>query len=90
MGVEYYKGKPIPLFESMATYKDIVYGLAMSESGDSYYLFEINKNPMNFRMHLNVEKGTFLELGVDRENDKLGVFCTAPDGQDEGFMALPI
>lgn len=90
MGVEYYKGKPIPLFESMATYKESVYGLAMSESGRSYYLFEINKTPMKFRMHLNVEEGTLLELGVDNKEDKLGVFCTTPDGKDEGFMALPL
>jgi len=90
MGVEYYKGKPIPLFESMATYKNIVYGLAMSESGQSYYLFEVNKSPLKFRIHLNVEKGTLLELGVDKKDDKLGVYCTAPNGKDEGFMALPL
>jgi len=37
-----------------------------------------------------VEKGTLLELGVDKKDDKLGVYCTAPNGKDEGFMALPL
>lgn len=90
MGTVLYGGKEIPLFESIATYKDVVYGLAKSDSGRSYYLCEINKAPMKFRMHLNVEEGTLLELGVDKKEDKLGVFCITPDGKDEGFMALPI
>ncbi len=90
MGVEYYKGKPIPLFESMTAYKDMVYGLALNEDGDSYYLFEVSKAPLQCKMHLDVEKGTLLELGVDNKYNKLGVFCITPDGKDKGFMALPL
>ena len=36
MGTVLYGGKEIPLFESIVTYKDVVYGLAKSDSGRSY------------------------------------------------------
>lgn len=89
MGVGYYKGKPIPLFESMAMHRDVVYGLALNESGESYYLFEVNKSPLKCKMHLDVEKGTLLELKVD-EDDCLCVHCITHDGIDEGLLALPL
>jgi len=89
MGVEYYKGRTIPVFESTIAHNGNLYGLALTESGESYYLYEMHQTPMKRRMHLRVEKGTILELEVGPEN-KVGVHCTMPNGDDEGFMALPL
>lgn len=89
MGAEYYKGKAIPVFESMVAHGDNVFGLALSRSGESYYLFEVCQTPMKCRMRLKVAKGTTLELEVNTENE-VGVHCTAPDGNDKGFVALPL
>lgn len=89
MGVEYYKGKSIPVFESTIAHNGNLYGLVLTESGESYYLYEMHQTPMKCRMHLRVEKGTTLELEVGPEN-KVGVHCTMPNGDDEGFMALPL
>ena len=36
MGVEYYKGKPIPLFESVKFNKEIGYGLSASDEAIYY------------------------------------------------------
>lgn len=89
MGVEYYKGKAIPVFESMVAHGDDIFGLVLSESGENYYLFEVRQTPMKCRMRLKVKKGTILELKVGPEN-KVGVHCTTPNGKEKGFMALPL
>ena len=47
MGVEYYKGKPIPLFESVKFNKEIGYGLSASEDCKSYLLYEFKDKEGN-------------------------------------------
>ena len=76
MGVEYYKGRTIPVFESTIAHNGNLYGLALTESGESYYLYEMHQTPMKCRMHLSVEKGTILELEVGPENKVGHLFVT--------------
>ena len=88
MGVEYYKGKAVPLFESMKFHKDKSYGLAATESGKGYSLYELLENHIELRVHLSVQKGTLLELEV--VDDALGIRSFDKDGNDTGFMKLQI
>lgn len=88
MGVEYYKGKAVPLFESMKCYKDKSYGLAATESGEGYYLYELLENHIELRVHLSVRKGTLLVLEV--VDDVLGIRSFDKEGKDAGFKKLPI
>lgn len=87
MGAEYYKGKVVPLFESMKCYNNKKYGLVSIESGRGYYLYELLDNGVKCRAHFNVHKGTLLELEV--VDDELGVRCFDENGNDDGFMKLP-
>ena len=89
MGVEFYKGFSIPVFESTIAHSGKFYGLASGKSSESYYLFDVNQTPMKCIMHFQVVKGTILKLGIG-SNNELGVHCFSKDGNDEGFMALPL
>ncbi|MCQ4794176.1 hypothetical protein NE604_00770 [Anaerofustis stercorihominis] len=88
MGVEYYKRKAVPLFESIKCHRNNTYGLAAAESGQGYYLYELLDENIELRAHLNVVKGTLLELETNGES--FGVHIFDSHGNDEGFMKLPI
>ncbi len=88
MGVEYYKGKSVPL-ESIKVYKDVKYGLVASESGEGYYLYELEPDNIEMRGHFNVAKGTVMELEID-EGNNFGVRVFNEDREDKGFVKLPV
>ncbi len=52
MGVEYYKGKPIPLFESVKFNKETGYGLSASEDWKSYLLYEFKDHSVVPRLKI--------------------------------------
>lgn len=89
MGVEYYHGKAIPVFESTVCHNCILYGLSMNENERSYNLYEISSSPMRLRFRFTVQRGTILELEKSIDNE-IGVHYISPDGNDEGFVALPL
>ena len=89
MGVEYYKGKPIPLFESVKFKKETGYGLSASEDWKSYLLYEFKDHSVVPRLKINVKEGTVLELELDSE-DKFNVHIFDKEGNDKGISQLPI
>ena len=89
MGVEYYKSKPIPLFESVKFNKEIGYGLSASEDCKSYLLYEFKDHSVVPRLKINVKEGTALELELDSEG-KFNVHIFDNEGNDKGISQLPI
>ena len=66
-----HKEKTETIFDSVAICKGRQYGLKASDSGESYFIYELVGNRAEFRVHLNVKKGTRMELAC--EDDHLGV-----------------
>ena len=89
MGGEYYKGKPIPLFESVKFNKEIGYGLSASEDCKSYLLYEFKDHSVVPRLKINVKEGTALKLELDSEG-KFNVHIFDKEGNDKVFSKLPI
>lgn len=89
MGVEYYKGKPSPLFESVKFNKEIGYGLSASEDCKSYLLYEFKDHSVVPCLKINVREGTALKLELDSEG-KFNVRIFDKEGNDKGISQLPI
>ncbi len=83
-----HKEKTETIFDSVVTCNGRQYGLKASDSGESYFIYELVGNRAEFRVHLNVKKGTCMELAC--EDDHLGVMVYDGDGNEDGMMRLPL
>ena len=75
-------------FASVIICKDRRSGMKASDSGESYFIYELVGNRAEFRVHLNVKKETRMELAC--EDDHLGVMVYNGDGNEDGMMRLPL
>ena len=67
---------------------ETIFDSVASDSGESYFIYELVGNRAEFRVHLNVKKGTRMELAC--EDDHLGVMVYDGDGNEDGMMRLPL
>ena len=88
MGIGNYGQRTETMIDSAVTYKGGQYFMKADDSGESYYVYKLKEDGALFKAHLNVKKGTILELTC--EEGYLGVKCFDSNGNEDGFMKLPL
>lgn len=87
MGVEYYKGKEVPILEEFLDYEDKLYGLR--RDSDTCYIYELDGSYVNPRIRISMKAGTGVRLGLGTEKE-FGVWVLGEDATEETFMPLSV
>lgn len=85
MGIEYYKGKEVPLLEEFLGYKDKLYGL--QQEHNMCYIYELAGSYIRPRIRISVKSGTKVRLGLGTD-EEFGVWVLGKADTEETFVPL--
>ena len=82
----YYKGKFVPFFDELVSYKGKLFAIAKDEDGLNYTLYQADE----FRKRLAIKMKRKIDLKLAIESEKLGIQYMKDDGSGKVFVPLPV